>query len=246
MKDFVRDAALSQRPMGISDQSSDFVLAAAASDPTAPLKVASFSVSRYRIWGKRALDVALVLLSLPVTLPVIVLAAMALFIESGLPFYTQYRLGRMGRRFKILKLRTMVRDADAILEDYLERDPALRAEWERTQKLKNDPRITKVGAVLRATSLDELPQIWNVLKGDMSLVGPRPMMPDQLSKYGDPRAYFSLRPGITGMWQVTARNEKAFDERHTFDVEYYNLYDLREDLLILWRTLFVVLQRTGY
>ena len=246
MKDFVRDAALSQRPMGISDQSSDFALVAAATDTTAPLKRVTFSVSRYRTWGKRALDVALVLLSLPVTLPVIALSAMALFVESGLPFYTQYRLGRMGRRFKILKLRTMVRDADTVLEDYLEQDPVLRAEWDHTQKLKNDPRITKVGAVLRATSLDELPQIWNVLKGDMSLVGPRPMMPDQLSKYGDPRAYFSLRPGITGIWQVTARNEKAFDARNSFDVEYYNLHDLREDTLILWKTLFVVLRRTGY
>ena len=249
MKDFARDVAVSRRPIAISESNSDLPLLATAAAHAIPLsrpEPRRRTYGRYRAGGKRVLDVMLVMLSLPVTLPVIGLCALALLLESGLPFYTQYRLGRMGRRFKILKLRTMVRDADDILQDCLDRDPALRAEWEETQKLKNDPRITKVGAFLRATSLDELPQIWNVLKGDMSLVGPRPMMPQQLAHYGDPRAYFSLRPGLTGSWQVAGRNDHAFETRRTFDAEYHRFHDLKEDVSIIWKTVFVVMQRTGY
>jgi len=140
----------------------------------------------------------------------------------------------------------MVRNADAKLEACLQADPEMRAEWTATQKLKNDPRITPVGRFLRATSLDELPQIWNVLRGEMSLVGPRPMLPEQLPLYGDPRAYFALRPGIAGAWQVTARNEQAFETRRTFDADYHTYLCLKEDVLLLWSTIFVVVRRTGY
>ncbi|WP_050929843.1 sugar transferase [Aestuariivita boseongensis] len=200
----------------------------------------------YRAWGKRGLDIALVLLSLPVTVPIILISALALWIEGGLPFYTQDRLGRNGRRFRIVKLRTMVRDADERLEDILASDPALRAEWDDSQKLKNDPRITRVGQLLRVTSMDELPQLWNVLKGEMTLVGPRPMMPQQLPLYGDPRAYFAMRPGLTGAWQVSARNENGFETRRSFDAQYHGSQSLGADLAIMWRTLGVVLRRTGY
>ena len=200
----------------------------------------------YRQWGKRALDVALVLLSAPITVPVIAVSAAALWAEGGAPFYWQDRLGRRGKRFRIMKLRTMVRDADAQLEHLLATDPALREEWEETQKLKNDPRITPVGSVLRITSLDELPQLWNVLVGDMTLVGPRPMLPQQLPLYGDPRAYYALRPGLTGSWQVLARNDKAFKTRRAFDAAYQAQHDLREDLVLLWRTVGVVVRGTGY
>ena len=240
MKDFVRDDALLR----------------ALSDPAVPVAPVSHAgvpqlnlrgdASRYRQGGKRVLDIALVLLSLPVTLPIVVLAALALWVESGLPFYTQERLGRNGKRFRILKLRTMVRDADVMLERLLEEDEALRFEWARTQKLKSDPRVTRVGAVLRMTSLDELPQLWNVLTGDMTLVGPRPMMPEQLPRYGDPQAYFALRPGLTGAWQVSARNEDTFEVRSLFDARYRVSHDLWEDLVIMWRTVGVVLRRTGY
>ncbi|TNF62461.1 MAG: sugar transferase, partial [Rhodobacteraceae bacterium] len=141
---------------------------------------------------------------------------------------------------------TMVQNADRMLEDCLARDPELRREWEETQKLKVDPRITRLGAVLRKTSLDELPQLWNVLKGEMSIVGPRPMLPEQLPLYGDPRAYFALRPGITGPWQVSARNEQGFAMRTEFDDAYHTHVSLALDLGILWRTVGVVLRRTGY
>ncbi|WP_425045851.1 sugar transferase [Primorskyibacter sp. S87] len=202
--------------------------------------------SFYRVYGKRALDIFLVFLSLPVTVPIMVLCAVALWIESGLPFYQQNRLGRDGRYFKILKLRTMVRDADELLQKYLQDDPELREEWETTQKLKRDPRITLVGGFLRKTSLDELPQIWNVLKGDMSLVGPRPMMPDQLEIYGEPSSYFALRPGITGVWQVSARNETHFCQRARIDMDYFKLLSFPLDLKLLLKTVGVVCRRTGY
>ena len=129
---------------------------------------------------------------------------------------------------------------------YLEADEELRAGWDATQKLKNDPRITPIGRLLRVTSLDELPQLWNVLIGEMSIVGPRPMMPDQLELYGDPTAYNALRPGITGKWQVSTRNNSHFAERMIMDREYFRDLSLREDARILKKTVGVVLRCTGY
>lgn len=199
----------------------------------------------YERYGKRSLDIALVLVSLPLTLPVIVFCAFALWLESGLPFYRQDRLGRGGQRFRLLKLRTMVRDADQMLDRVLAADPGLRAEWEATQKLKQDPRITPVGAILRATSLDELPQIWNVLLGQMSLVGPRPMMPEQLPLYGDPKSYMALRPGITGLWQVSVRNDDRFDHRCAVDATYRRSLGFVADIKLMVRTIGVVVRRTG-
>lgn len=200
----------------------------------------------YRRAGKRALDLFLVLAFMPVYLPVIAVAACLLLIEGGNPFYRQPRLGLNGERFSILKLRTMVRDADKRLNDMLARDPELKREWDVSQKLKNDPRITPVGALLRITSMDELPQLWNVLKGEMSLVGPRPMMPDQLSLYGDPRHYFAVRPGITGYWQVDRRNESSFADRAEYDAAYEIELSLLKDARVLMQTVGVVLRRTGH
>ena len=203
-------------------------------------------IATYRSAGKRALDFLLVLMSLPFTLPVIALCALALWLEGGSPFYTQQRVGRKGRAFSILKLRTMVRDADAVLARILADDPEMRAEWDSLQKLKNDPRITPVGAFLRATSLDELPQLINVLKGDMSLVGPRPMMLDQQEMYGDMRAYVAVRPGITGLWQVSARNGNTFVYRNEVDAAYERSLSFGNDATILAKTVGVVLRGTGY
>lgn len=200
----------------------------------------------YAAWGKRCLDLSLIFLSLPLVLPLVAVCALLLWAEGGNPFYRQMRLGRGGREFAILKLRTMVRDADAKLEAMLVADPALRREWEETQKLKNDPRITRVGAFLRATSLDELPQLWNVVTGDMSLVGPRPMLPGQLPLYGNGRAYFALRPGLTGIWQVSARNESRFSYRAELDAQYLQRRSLGLDLTLIARTFAVVARRTGY
>lgn len=195
--------------------------------------------------GKRALDLGLVLLSLPMTLMVVLLCALALWVEGGRPFYWQERLGRGGRTFRLLKLRTMVPDADALLAVYLGNDPVMRAEWNTNQKLLNDPRITRVGRVLRATSLDELPQLWNVLKGEMSLVGPRPMMPEQLNLYGDASCYLSVKPGITGLWQVSTRNEKGFSYRAHVDAVYCRSLSLWHDLSLIVRTVGVMVRRTG-
>ena len=152
--------------------------------PTTSVEIARTTKSGiYRSAGKRALDTLAILISLPFALPIIGLCALALWIEGGSPIYKQTRIGKNGKLFSILKLRTMVQNADQVLEDYLAKDPAMRAEWDTLQKLKNDPRVTRVGGLLRATSLDELPQLINVLKGDMSLVGPRPMMVEQEEMY---------------------------------------------------------------
>lgn len=207
-----------------------------------PAGVPRFS---YRRAGKRLLDVALVLALMPVYMPLIGAAAALLYVEGGNPFYRQDRLGKNGARFSLLKLRTMVRDADAKLQKLLEEDPELRREWEVSQKLKSDPRITRVGEFLRRSSLDELPQLWNVLTGDMSLVGPRPMMPEQLPLYGDPAHYFAVRPGITGLWQVGRRNEGSFADRAKYDTAYFRDLSLTKDLRVLWKTIGVVLRRTG-
>lgn len=211
-----------------------------------PLDLPRTLPSFYRSRGKRALDVGLVLATAPVSLALIGVCALALWIEGGRPFYSQDRLGRDGRRFSILKLRTMVRDADERLKDLIAADPALKAEWDSQQKLRHDPRITPVGRVLRATSLDELPQLWNVLRGQMSLVGPRPMMPEQLPLYGDPAIYFDLRPGLTGLWQVSARNEAGFSERYEKDALYHESMSPLRDLWLMLRTVGVVFRRTGY
>lgn len=200
----------------------------------------------YGRYGKRMLDLGVVLLTLPLSLTLTALCALALWMEGGQPFYRQIRLGEGGRRFSIVKLRTMGRDADKELEGYLAADPALRAEWDRTQKLRNDPRITRVGNVLRKTSLDELPQIWNVVKGEMSVVGPRPMMPEQLPLYATPDLYFAQRPGITGEWQVSERNGTSFARRPTADARYGAGMSLTRDLAILVKTVGAVLRRTGH
>ncbi len=200
----------------------------------------------YRHLCKRVVDILFVLLTLPFSVPIIAICALALWMEGGNPFYTQDRLGAGGKRFSILKLRTMVRNADQVLESYLASDPAMRREWDELQKLRNDPRVTRVGRILRKTSLDELPQLLNVLFGDMSLVGPRPMMPDQLEMYGEPRAYFALRPGITGLWQVSARNNSRFTYRNEVDGAYERALTMKMDLTILFKTIGVVLRPTGH
>lgn len=198
----------------------------------------------YRLWLKRVLDVALVLMSAPVVAPLILLLAFLVRLDGGAAFYSQPRIGQGGRVFRIWKLRTMVPDAEARLRLMLETDPSARAEWDATQKLRCDPRITVAGRILRRSSLDELPQLWNVLTGDMSLVGPRPMMVDQQALYPG-RAYYALRPGITGLWQTEGRNATTFAARADYDARYEARVTLLGDLRILWRTVAVVLRGTG-
>lgn len=199
----------------------------------------------YRAIFKRILDLALVLVTAPFSVPLILVLALLVMTDGSRPFYTQTRVGRNGRTFRLWKLRTMVPDADRILEAYLARNPAARLEWDATQKLRQDPRVTRVGRFLRKTSLDELPQLFNVLNGTMSLVGPRPMMVEQKAFYPG-TAYYRLRPGITGLWQISDRNDCDFVGRGPYDEKYDRILSLWTDLGVLFRTVFVVLRGTGY
>ncbi len=199
----------------------------------------------YRKIFKRLLDVVFVVLALPIVLPVVLVLAALIAMDGTNPFYGQRRVGKNGQIFTMWKLRSMVPNAHALLEDHLARNTLARLEWEQTQKLKDDPRITPFGHILRKTSLDELPQLWNVLIGEMSLVGPRPMMPEQRDLYPG-KAYFSLRPGLTGSWQVSERNASTFASRAEFDNSYAEDLTLKTDLGILYATVGVVVRATGY
>lgn len=201
--------------------------------------------SLYHFGLKRILESLLIIATAHVTLPLILFMALLVSLDGGNPFFSQKRLGKNGRIFRIWKLRTMVPDAENKLQAYLAENPQAREQWDRTQKLKNDPRITRVGRILRKTSLDELPQLLNVLNGTMALVGPRPMMVDQRHLYAG-RAYYQLRPGITGLWQISTRNESEFSARVYYDDLYSHTLSLWTDLRILARTVAVVLRGTGY
>jgi lipopolysaccharide/colanic/teichoic acid biosynthesis glycosyltransferase len=198
----------------------------------------------YRSVLKRPLDIFLVLVLLPIVAPLLLILVVLAASDGKNPFYRQPRVGKGGRIFNMWKLRTMVPNARTLLEGHLSRNPAARLEWERNQKLRSDPRITPLGHVLRKSSLDELPQLWNVLKGDMSLVGPRPMLPEQQSLYPG-EAYYNLRPGITGLWQVSKRNECTFSGRADFDTAYDEQLSFGTDLTVLIATFGVVLRGTG-
>ena len=198
----------------------------------------------YRSIFKRMLDVSAIVIAAPVVVPVVAALAIGVARDGGSPFYTQSRIGKDGRIFRMWKLRSMVRDADRQMQDLLARDPAAKAEWDRSQKLRHDPRITRFGHFLRRSSLDELPQLWNVLTGDMSLVGPRPMMVNQQTLYPG-SAYYALRPGITGYWQTSGRNQTTFEARAEYDTVYEEGLALSTDLRILLRTVSVVLKGTG-
>jgi lipopolysaccharide/colanic/teichoic acid biosynthesis glycosyltransferase len=193
---------------------------------------------------KRALDILVSAALLMFFLPLITLLIVTIRLDRHPAFYRQTRLGLGGREFQIWKLRSMVADADRCLETHL-RDPVAREEWDRTQKLVRDPRITRVGRFIRKYSMDELPQLWNVLRGDMSLVGPRPILPEQRPLYpGD--ACFKTRPGITGLWQVSERNASSFADRSRYDEYYVANMSLRLELAIMLKTVWVVLRGTGY
>lgn len=199
----------------------------------------------YRNYCKRFLDTVVILASAPFVIPVVLILAFLVARDGHNPFFWNKRVGKNGKSFGMLKLRTMVPDAEMKLEQYLSDNPDARDEWAATQKLKVDPRITRFGRFLRKVSLDELPQLWNVLVGDMSLIGPRPMMPSQRALYPG-LAYYALRPGISGLWQVSDRNDSEFAKRADFDREYDENLSLGCDLRLLVKTFSVVLKGTGY
>jgi lipopolysaccharide/colanic/teichoic acid biosynthesis glycosyltransferase len=218
--------------------------------PAGQLKLASPAAllgQNLRPAAKRAMDVLGAALLLLLALPAFAAIAFLVRRDGGPVLYAHPRVGRGGQVFGCLKFRSMVVDADRRLAALLEADPAARAEWEATRKLKQDPRITGVGRVLRGTSLDELPQLLNVLRGEMSLVGPRPVQAAELEKhYGAAAAhYISVRPGITGPWQISGRNDTTYATRVQLDVAYATRPSLWADLSILLRTPIAVLRRRG-
>lgn len=200
-----------------------------------------------RLRLKRGIDLFLCLLGAAMLLPLGLCLALAIRWDSPGPvFYRQRRIGQGGKEVRIFKFRTMAVDADEALQAWLERDPDLRSEWERNRKLKHDPRITRMGAFLRKTSLDELPQLFNVLWGDMSLVGPRPIVAEEVRRYGPVyEEYCLVKPGITGLWQISGRNNTSYEERVAFDHYYINNWSVWMDLWILGKTVPVVLSGYG-
>jgi len=221
-----------------------------------PLDLAAAGTSRDAGWRlphrplwsgvKRCIDGLGALLLGALFLPVIIPVAVMLYCESGVVLFRHRRVGRDGRLFQCLKFRSMVVDADRVMRELLECRPDLEAEWLRDQKLRDDPRVTPLGRFLRRTSLDELPQLWNVLLGDMSLVGPRPVVREELMRYGRcATVYLSVRPGMTGLWQVTGRNETNYRRRVSLDVCYVRRQGMLLDLYILAKTVRVVLGGKG-
>ena len=201
---------------------------------------------RYRVI-KRGLDIFLVILASPVLIPLFVMVAVCVKLSSpGLVLFSHRRIRKHGAFFSMWKVRTMCVDSAQVLEDYLAADPAARAEWRETHKLRRDPRITPLGVFLRRCSLDELPQFWNVLRGTMSLVGPRPIVAAEVERYGEYFAeYCKVKPGLTGLWQVSGRSEVTYEERVQLDCRYVREWTLLGDLKILVRTLFSVVNQDG-
>lgn len=200
----------------------------------------------YRDFGKRVFDLAFVVLFSPLLFPIIALLAVAVRLDGGAAFFGHKRVGKDGRMFKCWKLRSMVPDAEERLRTYLQENEHEQEFWQANFKLANDPRITKLGKFLRKTSLDELPQFWNVLIGDMSIVGPRPVTREETALYGNAKAVLqTLRPGITGLWQVSGRNAIDYDQRVALDLKYLGVLDFPADIGIIFRTVFVMLKRTG-
>ncbi len=200
----------------------------------------------YRSYGKRLFDLTLCALILPIALPLIALTWFIVRLDGGPGFFAHERIGQHGKSFICWKIRTMVPGAEARLSEILRADPAKAAEWAHMYKLDNDPRTTRIGRLLRLLSLDELPQIWNVLKGEMSLVGPRPMTHSEFSQHGSfKRGYLALRPGITGNWQVHARKGASRNQRFTLEAQYARNLTFVDDLSLLVQTIVVLMNPSG-
>jgi exopolysaccharide production protein ExoY len=206
------------------------------------------SVNRrlFRDSVKRVFDVLGAVVLGVVFSPLIVVVAVLLRLEGGPVVFRHRRVGRHGKGFDCLKFRSMRPDADRVLRELLEQRPEFRAEWVRDHKLRDDPRVTAVGRFLRRTSLDEVPQLWNVIRGEMSLVGPRPVVREELLRYGRCASiYLAARPGVTGLWQVNGRNNTDYRRRVVLDVYYVRRQNLFLDFYILLKTTYVVLGGSG-
>lgn len=226
---------------------------AAAGPASTSANESSVQKIRHPIWAlalKRVFDLAFVVIFLSLFWWVYPLVALSIWATSPGPLvYGHTRVGRGGRKFKCYKFRSMVVNSKEVLDELLARDPVARSEWERSFKLKDDPRITRVGAFLRKTSLDELPQLWNIITGDMSVVGPRPVTRREIKLYytdGDSlRHYISLRPGLTGPWQVGGRSDTTYEERVAIDREYVRNWNVWSDFKIVMATVSVIFTKRG-
>lgn len=221
-----------------------------AADFVADARAPSEASSSGMHWRESAavrLNQLLALMLLALFSPLIALIAFFIWKQDGAPvLYAHYRVGKNGRLFRCMKFRSMLRNSEQVLAALLRDDPVARAEWERDHKLTTDPRITPIGRFLRKSSLDELPQLLNVLRGEMSLVGPRPITVAELTRYGRVRwHYLSVRPGLTGLWQVSGRNNTTYEERVALDQRYVEQRSLWLDACILVKTVRVVLLREG-
>jgi Undecaprenyl-phosphate galactose phosphotransferase WbaP len=196
---------------------------------------------------KRAVDVLFASALTLAALPFAILIAVAIVLETRGPvFFRHTRIGKNGHRFRLWKFRTMVVDADALLKKHLAENPGRVFEWHQKRKLKNDPRVTRVGRLLRRSSLDELPQLWNVLRGDMSMVGPRPIIEEEAVKYGSVfPLYLKVLPGLTGLWQVSGRNDTSYRKRTELDSWYIRHWTIWMDLAVLLKTVRAVIFGTG-
>jgi len=195
---------------------------------------------------KRVFDFLSAMVLLVFLSPLMFVIALALKLEGGDVLFAHQRIGKNGRKFKCYKFRSMVPNAEMILEDMLNKNSGLKDQWEKDRKLKNDPRISKLGDFLRRTSMDELPQLLNVIKSEMSLVGPRPIVEEELHKYGVEKSYYLMvRPGMTGLWQVSGRNDTDYETRVYLDIWYVKNWSLWYDLALLFKTVKVVTSRSG-
>jgi Undecaprenyl-phosphate galactose phosphotransferase WbaP len=210
-----------------------------------PLETETFTRPRGET-AKRVLDVVGAVTLAVLFSPLLLIVGLVVAGDRGPIIYSHSRTGRHGRQFGCLKFRTMVPNAEQALRDLLHRDPQRKLEWMQDQKLRNDPRVTPIGRFLRSTSLDELPQLWNVLKGDMSLVGPRPVVRDEWQRYGRRLdTFLAAKPGVTGLWQVMGRNDCSYRRRVALDTFYVRKRNLLLDVFILLRTVKVVLRGRG-
>ncbi|EQB4553306.1 exopolysaccharide biosynthesis polyprenyl glycosylphosphotransferase, partial [Klebsiella pneumoniae] len=195
---------------------------------------------------KRVFDIIGSLCIILILSPLLLYITRKVKVDGGPAIYGHERIGKDGKAFKCLKFRSMVINSKEVLDELLKNDPIARKEWEETFKLKNDPRITKIGQVLRRTSLDELPQLFNVLKGEMSLVGPRPIITDELQRYNEEVEYYLLsKPGMTGLWQVSGRSDVDYETRVYLDAWYVKNWSMWNDIAILFKTFGVVLKKDG-
>ncbi|KQV70497.1 exopolysaccharide biosynthesis protein [Rhizobium sp. Root1220] len=198
-------------------------------------------------FSKYALDAVLATVGLVILWPMIVMVILILLVLQGRPIFIAHRrIGKNGVMFPCLKFRTMVKESDKVLAQYLATNPQYMAEWNATRKLKIDPRITPFGAILRKSSIDEIPQLWNVIRGQMSLVGPRPIVASEAELYGVHYGdYMQVRPGLTGLWQVSGRSDTTYNERVELDARYVSERTLWGDIAIMFKTIPAVLRSRG-